>query len=125
MMNDKEKLARRVAGCAIALALAAVACSLAATAHTRQKDNGALDGTVLTADRAPVPNAVVAIWRDGKSLDTVSVLPTGQFSYSIPEGTYEIQAAAPKFRPVIPVRITVVVHAKTETWVNITMAPAP
>jgi hypothetical protein len=121
-MEKGTELARLTARWAIAIALVALPFVVAA-AQPKASTRSSIGGTVLTASRAPVPNAVVTVWRNGKSIATVPVAPTGQFSYATREGTYEVQAAAPGFHPVVTVRITVVVHAKAETWVNITMAP--
>lgn len=107
---------------AIAIALSALPFVVAA-AQPKASTRGSIGGAVLTASADPVPNAVVTIWSNGKPIATVPVAPTGQFSYSTGEGTFEVQAAAPGFHPVITVRITVVVHAGAQTWVNILMAP--
>jgi hypothetical protein len=84
---------------------------------------GSIAGTVSSSG-SPVANATVNVWRDGKQVSSVAV--TGdRFTFSGPEGTYEVQASAPGYKPAVTVRITVVVHAERETWVNLVLVPAP
>ena len=45
------------------------------------------------------------------------------FRHPLADGTYEVQAAAPNRQPAMQVRITVVIHAQRETWVNLEMVP--
>lgn len=72
---------------------------------------------------AQVANATVTVWRDGKQVGSVAV--TGdRFTFSGPEGTYEVQASAPHYRPEVAAHITVVVHAARETWVNLVLVPS-
>jgi hypothetical protein len=83
---------------------------------------GSIGGTVL-ANGAQVAGATVTVWRDGKQVGSVAV--TGdRFTFSGPEGTYEVQASAPNHRPAVAARITVVVHAGRETWVNLVLVAA-
>jgi hypothetical protein len=95
-------------------------------AASRPKDVplGTLGGTVL-ANNAPVAQSTVRVWRDGKEAGTITVDAKGEFHLSLPEGTYEVQAAAPHYRPAITMRVTVVVPAQHETWVNLELVPAP
>jgi hypothetical protein len=83
--------------------------------------NGSIAGTV-TANFAPVANATVNIWRDGKQVTSVPVT-VDHFTFTCPEGTYEVQASAPNHRPAVGARITVVVHADHETWANLVLVP--
>ena len=84
---------------------------------------GSIAGTVKS-NGSPVANATVNVWRDGKQVASVAV--TGDhFTFSGSEGTYEVQASAPNYRPEIAVRITVVVHSERETWVNLALVRAP
>jgi hypothetical protein len=85
---------------------------------------GTLAGTVM-ANNAPVAQSAVRVWRDGKDAGTIPVDPKGELHFSLPEGTYEVQAAAPHYQPAIAVRVTVVVHAQQQTWVNLALVPAP
>ena len=82
---------------------------------------GTLSGSVRTGN-APVLDATVHVWM-GKKETTVHVDPKGEFHLPLADGTYEVQASAPQFRPAVPVRITVVVHSQRETWVNLEMVP--
>ena len=84
---------------------------------------GTLAGKV-SAGGAPVPQAVVHVWNEKKK-DAGTIHPDekGEFHFPLADGTYEVQAAAPLFHPAVPVRITVVVHAQRETWVNLELVP--
>jgi hypothetical protein len=84
---------------------------------------GSIAGTVKSGD-SPVRDATVTIWRDGKRLGAVNVSADGEFMYPTPEGTYEVQASAPQYRPAITIRITVVAHSGGRTWVNLLLVPA-
>jgi hypothetical protein len=85
---------------------------------------GTLAGTVLV-NKAPVAQSTVHVWRDGKNAGLIPVDAKGEFHFSFPDGTYEVEAAAPHYRPAITARVTVVVHAQHETWVNLELVPAP
>jgi Carboxypeptidase regulatory-like domain len=94
---------------------------LAAAAHRPAAPvaTGSIAGSVR-ANGAPVANATVNVWRDGKQVSSVAV--TGDhFTFSGPEATYEVQASAPNYRPAVAARITVVVHQDRETWVNLVL----
>lgn len=85
---------------------------------------GSITGSVKSGG-SPVLDATVHVWKDGKEVGAPHVDPKGEFQFPTPEGTYEVQAAAPHFQPAVTVRITVVVHAQHETWVNLEMRPGP
>ena len=93
----------------------------AAAAHRPvvQAAVGTIAGSVRSSGSS-VANATVNVWRDGKPVASVAVT-ADRFSFSGPEGTYEVQASAPHYRPEIAVRITVVVHSGRETWVNLAL----
>jgi len=84
---------------------------------------GTLAGKV-SAHGAPVPQAVVHVWNEAhKDAGAIHPDDKGEFHFPLADGTYEVQAAAPGFRPATPARITVVVHSQRETWVNLEMLP--
>jgi len=84
---------------------------------------GTLAGRV-SASGAPVPQAVVHVWNEAhKDAGAIHPDDKGEFHFPLPDGTYEVQASAPQFRPAVPARIVVVVHAQRETWVNLDMLP--
>jgi hypothetical protein len=83
---------------------------------------GTLAGTVKS-NNTPVRDATVQVWQGKKAVGTARVDEKGDFRLPLADGTYEVQAGAPQFRPAIPMRITVVVHAQRETWVNLELVP--
>ena len=83
---------------------------------------GSIAGRVVSA-QSPVPQATVRVWLNGKEAATLHVDEKGEFRFPTPEGTYEVQASAPHFQPAVNLRITVVVHAQHETWVNLELRP--
>jgi hypothetical protein len=93
----------------------------AANRSTAMAELGSIKGTVKSSG-SQVANATVHIWRDGKHLAAINVTPEG-FSIPAAAGTYEVQGSAPHFRPEIAIRITVVVHSRHETWVNLVLVP--
>jgi hypothetical protein len=98
----------------------------ARAASPRKRPNPATSGSIagrVISGGSAIPEATVHVWRDGKQAATLQVDQKGEFHYPTPEGTYEVQASAPHFQPAIPVRITVVVHAQHETWVNLELRP--
>jgi hypothetical protein len=100
-----------------------VSCELNAAKKPAPPPPGTLGGRVI-ANGAPVAQAVVHVWNEKhKDAGTIQPDAKGEFHFPLPDGTYEVQAAAPQFHPAIPVRITVVVHAQRETWVNLEMLP--
>lgn len=109
----------------IAIALISFfSCELNAAKKPAGPPPGTLGGRVIAPGGAPVPQAVVHVWNEKhKDAGTIQPDAKGEFHFPLPDGTYEVQAAAPQFRPAIAVRITVVVHAQRETWVNLEMLP--
>ena len=84
---------------------------------------GTLAGKVF-ANGAPVPQAIVHVWHENhKDAATIHPDDKGELHFPLPDGTYEVQAAAPGLHPAVAVRIVVVVHAQRETWVNLDMLP--
>lgn len=84
---------------------------------------GTLAGKVAV-NGAPVPQVVVHVWTENhKDAGLIHPDEKGEFHFPIAEGTYEVQPAAAGFRPAVPVRIIVVIHAQRETWVNLEMLP--
>jgi hypothetical protein len=126
-MNDMCRVRISTAACAMTMlmlplfAAAAHRTPVAAKHPAVVVANGSIAGTV-TANFAPVANATVNIWRDGKQVASVQVT-VDHFTFTGPEGTYEVQASAPNYRPAVAARITVVVHADHETWVNLVLVP--
>ena len=102
-----------------------LSCELNAAKRPAPPPPGTLGGRVI-ANGAPVPQAVVHVWNEKhKDAGTIHPDDKGEFHFPLPDGTYEVQATAPQFHPAIPVRITVVVHAQRETWVNLELLPGP
>ena len=100
-----------------------VSCELIAAKKPAPPPPGTLGGKVI-ANGAPIPQAVVHVWNEKhKDAGTIHPDDKGEFHFPLPDGTYEVQATAPQFHPAIPVRITVVVHAQRETWVNLELLP--
>ena len=100
-----------------------LSCELNAAKRPAPPPPGTLGGRVVAND-APVPQAVVHVWNEKhKDAGTIHPDEKGEFHFPLADGTYEVQASAPGFHPSIPVRITVVVHAQRETWVNLVMLP--
>ena len=84
---------------------------------------GTLAGKVFSKSAPVIPDATVHVWQGKKDVATVRLDEKGEFRYPVAEGTYEVQAAAPNRQPAMQVRITVVIHAQRETWVNLEMVP--
>jgi hypothetical protein len=100
-----------------------LSCELNAAKRPAPPPPGTLGGKVV-ANGAPVPQAVVHVWYENhKDAATIHPDEKGEFHFPLAEGTYEVQASAPQFRPAVPARITVVVHAQRETWVNLELLP--
>ena len=100
-----------------------LSCELNAAKRPAPAPTGTLGGKVA-ANGAPVAQAVVRVWNENhKDAATIHPDEKGEFHFPLAEGTYEVQATAPQFHPAAPARITVVVHAQRETWVNIELLP--
>ena len=84
---------------------------------------GTLAGKVFSKSAAIIPDATVHVWQGKKDITTIRPDEKGEFRFPIAEGTYEVQPAAPNRLPAVQVRITVVIHAQRETWVNLEMVP--
>jgi hypothetical protein len=109
---------------AIVIGIASLlSCELNAAKKPPAPPPGTLAGKVA-AGGAPVPQAVVHVWNEKhKDAGTIHPDEKGEFHFPLPDGTYEVQASAPQFHAAIPQRITVVVHAQRETWVNLELLP--
>ena len=100
-----------------------LSCELNAAKRPALPPPGTLGGKVA-ANGIPVPQAVVHVWHENhKDAATIHPDEKGEFHFPLAEGTYEVQAAAPQYHPAVPARITVVVHAQRETWVNLELLP--
>lgn len=113
----------RAAVSAITILILPMLAVAASRTHEPATPPGSIAGTVRSSNSA-VADATVTIWRDGKQVAAVPV--TGDsFTFSGPEGTYEVQASAPHYKPAVTTRVTVVVHSGRETWVNLVLVAAP